>query len=169
MPARVVAPVGPTALEQQAARLGFPSTLFGFTPQQQEYWCEPGLPWQTKELWEDAPLGYNGLKLVWHYGTLSGNYMAPRFPKGCVVNMAPVCEKKNLVVGKVYAYSYRDATTGEWQTQLGRLEKIGDNYLEARADNQPEIGLIWLLRAKDHEAVWDVWEVTHYVSYPNLD
>jgi hypothetical protein len=153
---------------QEAQQLGFPSTLFGFTPEQKAYWHEPGLPWLTQEIWDNPPLGHNGYRLIWHYGVLAGNHMAPRFPKGCMVNMAPVCDKKNLVVGKVYAYSWRDTTTGEWQYQIGRLEYIGGNYLEARADNQPEIGLIWQLREDEREAVWDVQEITHYASYPDL-
>jgi len=166
---RVAKPVAPTTLEQEAARLGFPSTLFGFTPNQREYWAEPSMPWLTREIWENAPLGYNGFKLIWHYGEVGSNTMAPRFPKGCMVNMTPVYEKKNLVVGKVYIYVYTDTKTGELAYQMGRLEKVGGNCLWARADNDPALGLCWLLRDDERQAVWDVYEVTHYTSYPDLD
>jgi len=151
---------------EQAAALGYPTTLFGFTPEQKEYWQEPGLPWVTQEVWENAPLGHLGFKIIWHYGEVSGNSMSPRFPKGCMVNMAPVHEKKNLTVGKVYIYAYTDQETGELAYQMGRLEKIGGNCLWARADNRPEVGLCWLLREDKTQEVWDVYEVTHYASYP---
>lgn len=151
----------------QAAALGYPSTLQGYTPDQGQYWREPGLQWVTPEVWVNRPLGYNNMKLIWCRAELGGNDMAPRFPKGCVVNVAPVYERKNLVVGKVYLYVYQDAETGEEASQMGRLEKVGGNCLWARADNDPKVGLCWLLRDDEREAVRNVWEVTHYVSYPS--
>jgi len=153
---------------EEAAALGFPPLLFGFTPDQRGYWFEPGLPWRTPETWDNPPLGRTGMRLIWHYTEAGSNHMAPRFPKGSVVTIAPVYEKENLVVGKVYIYAYRDAETGQKGYQMGRLEKIWGNCLWARADNAPELGLCWLLRNEPREAVWDVYEVTHYISYPDL-
>jgi hypothetical protein len=151
----------PTA---QAAALSYRDALQGCTPDQSQY--EPGLPWVTPEVWANRPLGYNNMKLIWCRAEMGGNDMAPRFPKGAVVNVAPVYERKNLVVGKVYLYVYQDAETGEEASQMGRLEKIGGNCLWARADNDPKVGLCWLLRDDERESVRDVWEVTHYFSYP---
>lgn len=162
--------LAPTAQAAQAAALGYPATLFGCTPNDRRYWFEPALPWLTAELHDNMPLGYNGFKMLRYYCEFGGDDMAPRFPKGTWVNMAPVHEKKNLVVGKVYAYGYRNPETGEREYQAGRLEKIGGNALWARADNNPSVGLCWLLNEQEpHKAVWDVYEITHYVSYPGED
>jgi hypothetical protein len=157
----------PQISTEEAQQLGFPSSLFGFTPTQGAYWREPGLPWFTAELYECPLLGYNGLPLVPRIADLASDHMAPRFPRGCAVNTAPVYEKKNLVVGRVYTYTFLDPETGERQWEMGRLVKIGGNFLEVKPDNYPTPSL-WLLRDKEREAVWDVWEVTHYVSYPAL-
>jgi hypothetical protein len=150
---------------ERAHALGLPATLFGFTPEQKEYWAEPGLPWLTFELRDNPPLNYSGLSSIPCLGDVTGNHMAPRFPKGCAVNMMPVCEKKNLVVGRVYTYRYQNQKSKEWEWEIGRLVKIEGNYLEVKADNNPTPS-IWLLRDEEREAVWDVWEVTHYASYP---
>jgi hypothetical protein len=150
----------------QAAALGYPSTLQGYTPDQSQYWREPGIQLITPEFWANAPLGYNKLKLVWCRLAVGGNDMAPRFPKGCEVNVAPVYERKNLVIDKVYVYVYRDTETGEEAYQIGRLEKIEDYCLWARADNAPTVALRWLLHNDECKAVWNVYEVTHYFSYP---
>lgn len=150
----------------QAPLLGYPAALFGYTPKQRGYWFER-LPWLTAEMHDNMPLGYNGFSMLRHYCEFGGNDMAPRFPKGCWVNMAPVYEKKNLVLGKVYAYRYLNHETGKYEYQAGRLESIGGNCLWARADNNPAVGLCWLLNeAEPHKALWDVSEITHYVSYP---
>jgi hypothetical protein len=161
----------PTVLEQEAARLGFPSTLFGFTPNQRDYYTEPGLPWLTQEMiadFEQMPLDYRGHKALLCIGYMGGNNMAPRFPKGCGVQTMPVYDKANLVVGRVYTYRYWDETSQDWGYEMGRLVKIGGNYLEVKADNHPTSN-IWLLREEAEKAVWDVREVTHYASYPDLD
>jgi len=167
-PVSVAALATPTTLEQEAARLGLPNTLFGFTPNERGYWQEPGLPWLTEELRNNPPLGYNGQRTILCYGEMGGDNMAPRFPKGCWIHSVPVYKKKNLVLGRVYTYRYLDQETQEWAWEIGRLVKIGGNYLEAKADNNPTPS-IWLLREEEREAVWDVREVTHYVSYPDLD
>jgi hypothetical protein len=161
----------PTPLVQEAARLGFPTSLFGFTPEQIEYWTEPGLPWLTKEMITDIdkmPLDYRGRRAILCIGHVDGNHMGPRFPKGCGVQTAPVGDKANLIVGRVYTYRYWNEEAKEWAYEMGRLVKIGGNYLEVKADNHP-IPSLWLLREVKHEAVWDVREVTHYASYPDLD
>ncbi|MBD2769671.1 hypothetical protein IC235_17410 [Hymenobacter sp. BT664] len=156
------------SLTAQAAALGYPAVLFGLTPAQGGYWREPGLPWLTAEMHDNMPLGYGGYEMIRQYCEFGGNDMAPRFPKGCWVNMAPVHEKKNLVVGKVYVYCYLNHETGKHEYQAGRLESIGGNCLWARADNNPAVGLCWLLNEDEpHKAVWDVYEITHYVSYPS--
>ena len=157
-----LATLTPTA---QAAALGYPAVLHGATPTQSSYWREPGLPWLTHDIWLNAPLGYEGTKLIWCYAEPAGNSMAPRFPKGCCVNVAPVHAKQNLVVGRVYLYVYQNGTTGEEACQLGRLERICGNFLVATFDNDPTPAL-WLLREEEDQAVWDVYEVTHYVRYP---
>lgn len=149
----------------QAAALGYPATLLGFTPAQGSYWREPGLPFLTHEIWQNAPLGYGGIQLIWCFAETSSHDMAPRFPKGCRVNVAPVYKRKNLVVGRVYLYVYRDADTGEEACQLGRLRDIGGNYLVATFDNNP-MPALWLLGQDERNAVRNVYEVTHYVSYP---
>jgi hypothetical protein len=156
---------------KRAHALGLPPTLFGFTPEQKEYWHEPGLPWLTSKMYADhekMPLGYQGFRALLSIGYMGSNNMAPRFPKGCGVQTMPVCEKKNLVVGRVYTYRYQNQASQEWEWEIGRLVKIGGNYLEAKADNHPT-PRIWLLRDEEREAVWDVWEVTHYASYPAED
>jgi hypothetical protein len=165
-------PATPTPLEQQAARLGLPSTLFGFTPNERGYWNETDLPWWTPEMRDNPPLDYQGNTIVPFTAWIGGDRMAPRFPAGAGVMLSPVFDRKNLVLGKVYTYSYRDAESGELEMTIGRLVKICGNYLEVAPDN-PGPGCadrtIWLLREDEQKAVWDVREVTHYVSYPDLD
>jgi hypothetical protein len=168
---RLPKPATPTPLEQQAARLGLPPTLFGFTPNERSYWAEPGLPWLTPEMYNDfeqMPLDYRGFRALLCLGDIEGDHMAPRFPRGCTVQTMPVYDKANLVVGRVYTYCYLDQQTQEWAYEMGRLVKIGGNFLEVKADNHPTPSL-WLLRDEPEQAVWDVREVTHYAAYPDLD
>ncbi|MGI4871662.1 MAG: hypothetical protein ACRYFX_10840 [Janthinobacterium lividum] len=128
---------------------------------------EPGLPWVTPEMEHDRPLGRHGMRLIWCICEFGTDGMAPRFPKGCRVNIARVQAKKDLVIGAVYVYVFTDPETGEEVSEAGRLEKIGDNYLQARADNNP-VPSFWLLRegVSEAESLRDVWEVTHYTRYP---
>jgi hypothetical protein len=164
-------PATPTPNEQEAARLGLPSILFGFTPNERGYWQEPNLPWLTSEMYADfekMPLDYRGFRALLCIGYMGGDNMAPRFPRGCGVQTIPVYDKANLVVGRVYTYRYWDEEAKDWAYEMGRLVKIGGNYLEVKADNNPVLS-IWLLREEEHQAVWDVREVTHYASYPDLD
>ena len=147
----------------QAAALGYPTTLFGFTPAERAYWLEPNLPWLRPGM--EMPIGYSGIKIFLCKTLINSSYMAPRFPLNCMVNVAPVVERKNLVIGKVYLYVYADQETGAEASQLGRLEFIGGNYLTVTFDNDP-VPALWLLREKPQEAVWDVYEVTHYLCYP---
>lgn len=150
----------------QAVALGYPTTLFGHAPTERAYWHEPGLPWLTAEqMAGDMPLDYRGQKQMLCVGHMGGDNMAPRFPRGCGVQTAPVFEKQNLVVGRVYTYRYWDEQEQQWAYEIGRLVKIDGNYLEVKADNSPTPSL-WLLREEAEKAVWDVREVTHYVSYP---
>lgn len=161
----------PQNLTEVAQHLGYPSFLLGFTPSDKAYWQEPGLPWWTPELRDNPPLGYNGLSILPFTGWIEGSRMAPRFPKGCAVMLVPVYRRENLVVGKVYTYSYRNEASSELEMTIGRLVKIGGNYLEVAADNpSPDAAsrTIWLLRDNKEQAVWDVREVSHYVSYPAL-
>jgi hypothetical protein len=116
----------------------------------------------------DMPLDYRGQKAILCIGYMGGNNMAPRFPIGCGVHTMPVYDKENLVVGRVYTYRFWDEETKDWAYEMGRLVKIGGNYLEVKADNYPTPS-IWLLREEAEKAVWDVREVTHYTSYPDLD
>jgi hypothetical protein len=162
-----LATLSPTA---QAAALGLPALLQGLTPAQDGYWYESGLPWWTEALRENPPLDYRGYPLLPFTAWIEGNRMAPRFPDGTGVMLAPVGERKNLVLGKVYTYTYQDSKTGEQAMTMGRLVKIGGNYLEVVIDNPCPTEAdrtIWLLRDNEQEAVWDVREVTHYVSYPS--
>ena len=147
----------------QAAALGYPATLFGFTPAERAYWREPSLPWLRPGM--EMPSGYSGIKIFLCKTLINSSYMAPRCPLACMVNVAPVVERKNLVIGKVYLYVYLDKATGEEASQLGRLHHIGGNYLTVTFDNDP-VPALWLLREKPQEAVWDVYEVTHYLAYP---
>jgi hypothetical protein len=157
-------PQNPT---EEAAALGLPATLFGFTPNQRDYWYEPGLPWFTDQLRQHPPIGYDGHAGIPFVSWIASNGMAPRFPHGCAVHSVAVFEKKNLVVGRVYLYCYQQAKTQKWQWSIARLVKIGGNYLEVKADNDPTPSL-WRLRDDERQAVWDVREVTHYASYPEL-
>ncbi|MGI4871495.1 MAG: hypothetical protein ACRYFX_09990 [Janthinobacterium lividum] len=157
-------PQNPT---QEAQQLGFPATLFGFTPNDRAYWHEPGLPWFTPELRENPPLNRVGLQSIPCIGDIATDSMAPRFPRGCAVNTMPVHKREYLVLGRVYTHCFLNAETGEWEWAIGRLVKIGGNYLEVKADNDPTPA-IWLLREEEAQAVWDVWEVTHYAYYPDL-
>ena len=106
-------PTLPQTPAELVAALGFPPTLFGFTPDQRGYWYEPGLPWFTAELHRNPPVGYDGWPLIPFVSVLAGHDMGPRFPQGCAVHTVPIYEKKNLVVGRVYLYRYQDAETGE--------------------------------------------------------
>jgi hypothetical protein len=162
----------PQNVNEVAQQLGYPSHLFGFTPEQKAYWQEPGLPWWTAELRDNPPLGYNGLTIVPFTAYVESDRMAPRFPKGCAVMLVPVYGRENLVLGKVYTYSYQDGESGELAMTIGRLIKIGGNYLEVAADSpSPDEAdrTIWLLRDNEAQAAWDVREVSHYVSYPALN
>lgn len=151
----------------QAAAQGYPTTLFGFTPEQKEYWHEPGLPWLP--LNKEMPMGYGKTRMIPCSLLIDrGSRMAPRFPQGCEVNVTPVYEKKNLVMGKVYLYVYRNSETGKEACDLGRLSHIGGNYLKVTFDNDP-VPALWLLRDDEQQAVWDVYEVTHYAIYPGGD
>lgn len=158
----------PSAMRALAAACGYPATLFGFTPDRAEYWQEPGLPWLTVEQMhsDQMPPDRQGHKAILCVGYMGTNSMAPRFPKNCGVQTMPVFEKQNLVVGRVYTYRHRHSETDEWCSEMARLVKIGSNYLEVKADNHPTPSR-WLLRDDEREAVWDVREVTHYVSYPD--
>jgi hypothetical protein len=126
---------------------------------------EDGLPWLTPEVWNNRPLGYGGHKLIWCYAEIEDNSMAPRFPKGCCVNVAPVVERKNLVVGRVYLFDGCDPITRKPFCQVARLVSIHDAHLLVRADRVPTL-TVWPLRAEERTAVWDVYEVTHYVKWP---
>jgi len=125
----------PQNLTEVAQHLGYPSALFDFTPQQKEYWAEPGLPWWTPELRDTPPLGYNGFPILPFTAYIESERMAPRFPKGCAVMLVPVYGRENLVLGKVYTYAYRDSESGELAMTTGRLAKLGGNYLEVVVDN----------------------------------
>jgi hypothetical protein len=155
----------PQNLTEVAQQLGYPSALFGFIPDQGAYWREPGLPWLTPDMWENRPLGRNGQKLIWDRVLVENQSMAPRFPKGCNVNVAPIAKREHLQVGKVYLYVYRNQQTGEQACELGRLDHIGGNYLIATFDNYPTPAL-WLLEEKPGREFRNVHEVTHYISYP---
>ncbi|MGI4872272.1 MAG: hypothetical protein ACRYFX_13985 [Janthinobacterium lividum] len=126
---------------------------------------EVGLPWLTPEIWNNPPLGYGGHKLIWCTAEVQDNSMAPRFPKGCTVNIAPVHERKNLVVGKVYVYDGHHPLTGAPFCQLARLVSIHATHLLVRADNVPTL-TVWPLRLDERTAVWDLREVTHYRRWP---
>lgn len=162
----------PTAchpLTTQAVALGYPATLFGFTPQDAAYWREPGLPYWTEALRDNPPLDYRGTPHRPYTAWIEGERMAPRFPAGAGVKLTPVGERQRLVLGRVYTYTYRSQATGLVEMTMGRLVNIGGNYLEVAADNpSPDEAdrTIWLLRDNEHEAVWDVHEVSYYVSYP---
>jgi hypothetical protein len=137
-----------------------PATQLGTTPLR-----EAGLPWLTTEVWYNPPLGYSGLELIWCHVELCDNSMAPRFPKGCQVNVTPVVERKNLVVGRAYMFDGRHPHTGKPFCQLARLVSVHDTHLLVRADQLPTL-TVWPLRNEERTAVWDVYEVTHYVSWP---
>jgi len=153
---------------QEAAALGFPATFMGFTPDQRGYWHEPGLPWLTVEQARAGLLDAQGRPTVPAYYDIRSQNMAPRFPAGAVLVGLPVFSRAQLVVGKVYVYYFTDAETGEPGCQLARLERLGGNCLWARADNRPAVALCWLLREEPGEELWDVREITHYVTYPAL-
>lgn len=155
-----------TNLEREAHALGFPATLFGFTPNEASYWREPGLPWLPTDWVSHPPQLRNGLPGVWCPCEFAGQSMAPRFPKGTTVNLAPVLHRANLLVGRVYVYAYSDEQTGQQAYQAGRLERVGGNCLWARADHDPATRLCWLLREDPAQECWDVYEVTHYLHYP---
>jgi hypothetical protein len=129
---------------------------------------EDGLPWLTPEVWNNPPLGYDGTKLIWQLAELQDESMAPRFPKGCRVNIAPVHARQNLVVGRIYLFDGRHPQTGQPFCQVARLVSVHESHLLVRADRVGTCS-VWPLRAQEHMAVWDVYEVTHYVSWPVPD
>lgn len=163
-PAALVA-AAPSTGTARAQAQGLPATLFGFTPEQPEYWLEPELPWLTLAVQANMPLDYLGGQALICVGDIDTDRMAPRFPRGCSVQTVPVYEKKNLAVGRVYTYRFWDALAQAWSWEIGRLVKVGGNYLEVKADNNPTPSL-WLLSEVPGQEVWDVREVTHYASHP---
>lgn len=158
-------PQNPT---QQAAALGYPATVQGFTPNERGYWFEPGLPWmpadgQANMFTPDR----RGMSIIWHFTEFGDNSMAPRFPAGTVVNIVPVWFRTELELGKVYGCRHKDPATGKERWQAGRLAVIGGNYLELTRDNAP-VGLIVRLRDDAAAETWDVYELTHHAHYPAL-
>ena len=143
--------------------LGLPATLFGYDPGLPGYWYEPGLPWLVPGM--KMPISYWGLKILACSVTMVGNSMAPRFPERCVVNVAPVVGRQNLVIGQVYLHVVIDDNTGREDYQLGRLDHIGGNHLAITFDNAPQPAM-WGLLEDEYKTVVNVYEVTHYVSYP---
>ncbi|GAA4362080.1 hypothetical protein GCM10023185_29640 [Hymenobacter saemangeumensis] len=160
----------PQNATEKAIVLGFPATLFGFTPDQRGYWFEPGLPWTPQDMGTTPPIDKRGLPGVWLLVEFGNNSMAPRFPAGTVVNLTPVFTREQLTVGKVYAYLYTNHVTGKQEMCAGRLAVIGDSCLEATRDNgnPREQHMLWPLREAAGEETWGVYEVSHYQRYPEL-
>ncbi len=155
----------PAAARAQA--LGYPTTLQGCTPEENDYWREPGLPFWTPESMNNPLANYGGMLLKPFLAYVTGNSMAPRFPHNCGVCVTPVVEKKNLIVGRVYTYHARNQKSGEFEMAIGRLIKVEDNYLEVIADNHP-LSAIWPLQKEVGKEVWGIYEVVYYASYPIL-
>lgn len=155
----------PTYLEAEAQALGFPATLFGYTPNEAAYWREPGLPWLPAAPADALLLDYRGTRAIRYLLEVIDHDMAPRFPRGCLVQTMPVYERAQLVVGRVYSYGVLDPETGTRHYHLARLVQVGATYLEVKPDHDDHL-LRWPLRADEAEATWDVREVTHYAHYP---
>lgn len=130
------------------------------TPDTAAYWFEPGLPWLTRAVEQSPPLGHDKIRLLWHIGVVAADTMLPRFPQGCRLNDGPVLTRAQLTIGRVYAYHHVTGTR-----VLGRLAYIGATYLGTTLDSAPYCS-IWPLRPDEHQATWDVREITHYVSWP---
>jgi|GEM_PF-4461595 len=140
-----------TRLQQEAQQLGFPASLFGYTPDVAAYWWEPGLPYvadpgATSALTCIAPESPEYI--------FAGDEMAPRFPLGTPVILAPAPSDHPLQIGRVYV---RIPEQGE--PEVGRLAWLHDTELELTQDNSPAV-LRWPL------GVGTVYAVTHYVDCP---
>lgn len=146
---------------QQAKALGYPASLFGYSPTQHNYWYEPGMGWRGANHGSPATQPMPA-SLCYQ---MPDDTMAPRFPRGTVVLLWHVTSRLKLELGKPYLYSWADTTTGEVFHEAGRLVHIGTHYLGAVADNSPSLGLIWPVdKAVGFEGVR---LIDAYVSYPN--
>lgn len=132
---------------QHPAPAGFPATLFGLTPADWAYWREPGLPWLRD-------VRQAGLEVE-----ITTTGMAPRFPKGCRVAIAPVTAQQ-LHIGRVYVFITADETGP--RGQVGRLADADGDYAQATLDNDPT-SLLWCL------SHGQLYEVTHYLCIPGED
>lgn len=165
-PLAAVTATGPTLHEQLAARLGLPATVQGCTPNDADYWREPGLPWQpTTSPEHDAVRDRRGMRKIWQYATFASESMAPRFATGTVVAVDAVFTRAELEIGRVYVRRGPADGAGLSALHVGRLVAIGDTFLELALDNHA-VGLRWPLRENEQEATWDILEITHYCHCP---
>lgn len=147
-----------TYFEQVAAERGYPTALMGFTPNDREYWREPGLP----------PIAYlpsesiDGPTVEFIFVT---NRMSPRFPDGTVVGLEPVNSRQDLVVGRIYVHLVANSA-GE--LLVGRLARVGCTSLELTQDNDPSL-LTWKLCAEVQNEMQHIYEVTCYSLYLPFD
>ncbi|GAA4362129.1 hypothetical protein GCM10023185_29760 [Hymenobacter saemangeumensis] len=74
---------------QQAAALGLPADLFGYTPADNSYWKEPGLPWAN---------ALAASETAWIFQA-TNDHMAPRFPAGTRVVAERVAQAEPLAAG----------------------------------------------------------------------
>jgi hypothetical protein len=154
-----------THIERIAQDLGYPSSLFGLTPNERSYWVEPAMPWVLPLL---NPQHY-GLDPVACVEELTGlmafhvwnENMAPRFAHGTYLAGRPLAWGQEVAVGEVLAWlAPNDALDCFY---LARVVEVGANLLRLAYDNG----------GHTHTFPWHhtdparlAYRITHYVTQP---
>ncbi len=149
----------PNHSTEVAQQLGYPSSLFGFTPNDSAYWREPGLP--ALDYLPIEPIEGPDQDEPTAEFIFVTDRMAPRFPDGTVVALAPVNSRHDLVVGRVYVLL---AALENGELPVGRLARVDRTSLELTQDNHPAV-LTWALGAEAQMETQAIYEVTHYSLY----
>lgn len=154
-----------TTLEQVAAASGYPSHCFGYSPNEQGYWTEPGMPWVLPLL---NPR-HHGLDPAACEQELAGlmafrpwnENMAPRFPDGCFLAGKPLPWGAPVQVGQVLAWV---APGDAWDCfALARVVEVQADALRLACDHSPaRYRLPWGVGLP----AFPVYRITHYVTQP---
>lgn len=155
-----------TNLEQVAQQLGYPSHLFGFTPNERAYWTEPGMPW-VLPLLNPAHFGLDPVTCEQELAGLMAfrpwnDNMAPRFADGCLVAGKPLAWGAPVQVGQLLAW----VGPGEALDcfELARVVAVGAGELWLACDHSPARHCLpWGVGLPDYP----VYRITHYVTQPS--
>lgn len=155
-----------TQQERIAQELGYPSTLFGFTPNDRAYWAEPAMPWVLPLL---NPQHY-GLDPVACVEELAGlmafdvwnDNMAPRFATGVYLAGRPLAVGQRVAVGEVLAWLTPSEALDCFC--LARVVEVGASFLRLACDNG---GHSYTLAWEYTDPSRPVYRITHYVTQPS--